>query len=370
MKVSINREILLGPLQAVCSVIERRQTLPILSNILIQFESDSLTLTGTDLEVEMVTKIALPDDAQLTETGDITLPAKKFLDIVKTLPENVDIKINIEKERAEIRSGRSRFVLATLAADEFPSLESLKDPFSCFVKQSELKHLLDKTQFSMAQQDVRYYLNGLLLELNNDNLRAVATDGHRLALCDINANISIAEPLQVIIPRKGVTELTRLLSNTDDEIELQVSNNHIKATLPNFTFTSKLIDGKFPDYEKVIPKNLDISINFDRVELHSALQRASVLSNEKYRGMRLTLKDNLLKATVNNPEQDEAEEEMEIVYSGEALDIGFNVSYFLDALNAIENDTVNMNLLDSNSSCLLQTDTDSDCKYVIMPMRL
>lgn len=370
MKVSINREILLAPLQAVCSVIERRQTLPILSNVLIQFKTDTLTLTGTDLEVEMVTTINLPDNDETTDTGDITLPAKKFLDIVKTLPENSVIKINIEKERAEIRSGRSRFVLATLAADEFPSLESLKDPFSCHVKQSELKFLLDKTQFSMAQQDVRYYLNGLLLELNNDNLRAVATDGHRLALCDINANVSITEPLQVIIPRKGVIELTRLLNNNDSEIELQFSKNHIKASLPNFTFTSKLIDGKFPDYEKVIPKNLDISINFDRVELHSALQRASVLSNEKYRGMRLTLANNLLKATVHNPEQDEAEEEMEINYGGESIDIGFNVSYFLDALNAIEKDTVNMNLLDSNSSCLLQTEADSNCKYVIMPMRL
>jgi len=370
MKVSINREILLGPLQAVCSVVERRQTLPILSNILIQFETDSITLTGTDLEVEMVTKITLPGDEVISETGDITLPARKFLDIVKTLPENAVIKMNIEKERAEIRSGRSRFVLATLASDEFPSLESLKDPFSCHVKQTDLKYLLDKTQFSMAQQDVRYYLNGLLLELNNDNLRAVATDGHRLALCDINANIAISEPLQVIIPRKGVTELSRLLGSSDVDVELQVSKNHIKATLPNFTFTSKLIDGKFPDYEKVIPKNLDISINFDRVELHSALQRASVLSNEKYRGMRLTLADNLLKATVHNPEQDEAEEEMEIEYGGEALDIGFNVSYFLDALNAIDNDKVNMNLLDSNSSCLLQTGSDASCKYVIMPMRL
>lgn len=370
MKVSINREILLAPLQTVCSVVERRQTLPILSNILIKFESNSLTLTGTDLEVEMITKLNLSDGETNAEIGTITLPAKKFLDIVKTLPENSIINIVIEKDRAEIRSGRSRFVLATLAADEFPSLESLKDPFTCSINQSKLKKLLDKTQFSMAQQDVRYYLNGLLLELNNDNLRAVATDGHRLALCDMNANISITEPLQVIIPRKGVTELTRLLSNIDDDIELQVSKNHIRVNLPNATFTSKLIDGKFPDYEKVIPKNLDISINFDRVELHSALQRASVLSNEKYRGMRLTLADNLLKATVHNPEQEEAEEEMEINYSGSALDIGFNVSYFLDALNAIENDSVNMNLLDSNSSCLLQTESESNCKYVIMPMRL
>jgi len=208
MKVSINREILLGPLQAVCSVVERRQTLPILSNILLQFKSETLTLTGTDLEVEMITNISLAENEAADEDLDITLPARKFLDIVKALPENSTINIKIEKERAEIRSGRSRFVLATLAADEYPSLESLKDPFTCFVKQSELKYLLEKTQFSMAQQDVRYYLNGLLLELNNDNLRAVATDGHRLALCDINANISIAEPLQVIIPRKGVTELT------------------------------------------------------------------------------------------------------------------------------------------------------------------
>ncbi len=370
MKVSINREILLAPLQSVCSVVERKQTLPILSNILIQFSPDTLILTGTDLEVEMITKINLASDDAPTESGRITLPARKFLDIVKALPENAIIKINIEKDRAEIRSGRSRFVLATLDADEFPSLEALKNPFTFFVVQSNLKHLLDKTQFSMAQQDVRYYLNGLLLELNNDNLRAVATDGHRLALCDVNANIAIPEALQVIIPRKGVTELSRLLSSNDSEIELQVSKNHIKATMPNFTFTSKLIDGKFPDYEKVIPKNLNISIDFDRIELHSALQRASVLSNEKYRGMRLTLADNLLKATVHNPEQDEAEEEMEISYQGEALDIGFNVSYFLDALNAIENETVNMNLLDSNSSCLLQTGADSDCKYVIMPMRL
>jgi len=370
MKVSINREILLNPLQAICSVIERRQTLPILSNILIKFETDKLTLTGTDLEVEMITQIPLSGDNSTSDTGVITLPARKFLDIVKALPDNAVINMTISENRAEIRSGRSRFVLSTLAADEFPSLESLKDPFTCHVKQGQLKYLLDKTQFSMAQQDVRYYLNGLLLEFGNDNLRAVATDGHRLALCDINADIAVSEVLQVIIPRKGVTELNRLLNSNDDDIEIQVSKNHIKATLPNFTFTSKLIDGKFPDYEKVIPKNLDISININRGDLHSALQRASVLSNEKYRGMRLTLADNLLKATVHNPEQEEAEEEMEITYGGAALDIGFNVSYFLDALNAIDNDMVNMNLLDSNSSCLLQTSADSDCKYVIMPMRL
>lgn len=366
MKLSINREKLLTPLQSICNVVERRQTLAILANVLLEVEGTTLKLTGTDLEVEMIAKL----DIDSSESSAVTLPARKLLDICKALPDSADISIKIENGRAEIRSGRSRFILATLGVEEFPALDALEDPFTYSIEQGQLKYILDKTQFSMAQQDVRYYLNGLLLEFDNNLLRAVATDGHRLAMCEIEIDLSLDEKQQVIIPRKGVTELSRLLRDSTEAVEIQLAKNHIKFCLPDIIFTSKLIDGNFPDYQKVIPQNLDIAIECNRGTLYSAFQRASVLSNEKYRGMRLKLSENLLTATVHNPEQEEAEEEMEISYTGNTLEIGFNVSYFLDALNAIEHDSVIVNLLDANSSCLLHTTEDSNCKYVIMPMRL
>lgn len=366
MKITAQREDLLKPLQIVSSVVERRQQSPILANALLSVVGDQLTLTGTDLEIEMVAKAHVSCD----ENGDITLPARKLMDLCKTLPENASIEILIEEERAVIRSGRSRFTLALLPAAEFPNIEPVDDAVSFKMSQSQLKHLLDQTQFAMAQQDVRYYLNGLMFECAPSEVTCVATDGHRLAYCSVKTQTGINETRQIIIPRKGVIELSRLLENNDDPVEIQISQNHVRVLLSQVIFTSKLIDGKFPDYQQVIPKDPDKQLEVKRDALLQAFNRISVLSNEKFRGMRLQLETNLIRASVNNPEQEEAEEEIEVKYNSESFEIGFNIGYFMDALSVIKTDGVIVDLKDSNHSCLVKGVGDDSCKYVIMPMRL
>lgn len=367
MKLSIQRETLLRPLQIASSVVERRQTLPVLSNVLLNCRNNTLTLTGTDLEVEMIAKIKLDD---MAEEGETTLPARKILDICRALPESATINLTTDGDKALIRSGRSRFTLSALPASDFPNIEPLVAPFEFSVTQKVLKTLIEQTQFSMAQQDVRYYLNGLMLELSPNRLRAVATDGHRLAISETSAEIQLSENRQIIIPRKGVTELARLLEDSDSEVRIQVGDNHIKADLPDISFTSKLIDGKFPDYQQVIPNSPTKIVTCDRQDLYHAFSRASVLSNEKYRGMRIQLSDNQLKATVHNPEQEEAEEELVVEYQGDDFEIGFNVSYFIDALAAIKDAKVLIQFTDANHSCLVNGIDDKASHYVIMPMRL
>ena len=366
MKIAIAREALLKPLQLVSGVVERRQTLPILANVLLSIDRDGLTLTGTDLEVEMQARTS----GSSVDTGDITLSARKFMDICRTLPEQAMLEISVENERALIRSGKSRFTLATLPAADFPSVDPIEAPFSFSLAQRDMKRLIEQTQFSMAHQDVRYYLNGLMVEIGKGALRAVATDGHRLAMCEVAAEVDIAEPRQVIVPRKGVLELARLLDESESMVEVQLGSNHIKVVFPDVTFTSKLIDGRFPDYERVMPAGGNRVVECGRETLRQAFVRASVLSNEKFRGIRLQFGRNLLRATVHNPEQEEAEEELEVEYAGEEFEIGFNVSYFLDALGAIKAERVKIVLTDANSSCLIQGDDDAHCSYVIMPMRL
>ena len=366
MKISISRDAILNPLQMVNNVIERRQTLPILSNVLISVKNNILSLTGTDLEVEMINSCNIENN----EEGDTTLPARKLLDICKALPENANIEIQIDEERAILKSGRSRFTLSTLSAAEFPSIDALISPFEFNVTQKTLKKLIDQTQFCMAQQDVRYYLNGLMFELSDNQIIAVATDGHRLAFCQAEVNLDPGEKRQVIIPRKAVNEISRLLEDTDEEVKISLSENHIRINFAHVTFTSKLIDGKFPDYQQVIPQKGENEVKSPRNNLYQAFNRTSVLSNEKYRGMRLQLSENQLQATVHNPEQDEAEEVIEVSYSGDEFEIGFNVAYLLDALSTITSDEVTMQLTDSNHSCLLFGSDDVDSKYVVMPMRL
>ena len=366
MKISISRDAILNPLQVVNNVIERRQTLPILSNVLISVKNNTLSLTGTDLEVEMINSCNIDNN----EEGDTTLPARKLLDICKALPENSNIEIQIDEERAILKSGRSRFTLSTLAASEFPSIDALISPFEFNISQKILKKLIDQTQFCMAQQDVRYYLNGLMFELSDNQIIAVATDGHRLAFCQAEVELNPGETRQVIIPRKAINEISRLLEDTDEEIKVSLSENHIRISFANVTFTSKLIDGKFPDYQQVIPQKCDNEVRSARDNLYQAFHRTSVLSNEKYRGMRLQLSENQLQATVHNPEQDEAEEVIEVAYTGDEFEIGFNVAYLLDALSTIKSDEVVMQLTDSNHSCLLFGSDDVDSKYVVMPMRL
>ena len=267
-----------------------------------------------------------------------------------------------------LRSGRSRFTLATLPAAEFPAVEDIKTQRSVNLPQKKLRELIEQTHFSMAQQDVRYYLNGLLLETQESALRAVATDGHRLALCEMAVS-SAAKPGQVIVPRKGVLELQRILG-TEGNVELAIGTNHVRAQIGDIRFTSKLIDGRFPEYGRVIPNKPPKVVQADRELLRQALQRTAILSNEKYRGIRLAMKTDLLTVQAHNPEQEEAEDQVEVVYAGDEVEIGFNVNYLLDALSAIEGDKVEIGLTDSNSSCLIHAPGMTQTRYVVMPMRL
>ncbi len=366
MKFTIQRETFLKPLQQIIGVVERRQTLPVLSNILLVADDQGVTFTATDLEVELHARVAV----KVTRKGDITIPARKLFDICRTLPDQAQLEIEVEQERVTVRSGKSRFVLSTLPASEFPAIEELNSLWEFTIEQRLLKQLIDKTHFAMAQQDVRYYLNGLLFEINEKELRAVATDGHRLALSEIAIAATASSPQQVIMPRKGIQELLRLLEDTEIPALVLISLNHIRVVLPETRFTSKLIDGKFPDYQKVIPKTNSKSVFANKEGLKQALTRTSILSNEKYRGVRLTLSSNLLRIQSNNPEQEEADEELEVDYQGEQLEIGFNVNYLLDAVNALNTIEVQALMHDSNSSCLIQAPNDPSSRYIVMPMRL
>jgi DNA polymerase-3 subunit beta len=365
MKFSAERESILAPLQAVIGVVERRQTMPILANVLVAGRGEQLSITATDLEVELVAKA----NVTLQQGGEITLPGRKLLDIVKALPEKAQVTVSVEGERATIRSGKSRFTLATLPASDFPTVEDIRAQKAVLVAQSALRRLLDKTHFSMAQQDVRYYLNGMLLEADGKTLRTVATDGHRLSYCETTLEHEAGPAQQVIVPRKGVLELQRLL-NGEGNVELAIGTNHVRAQIGDIRFTSKLIDGRFPEYSRVIPSNPTKRIAADRDVLRSALQRAAILSNEKYRGIRLAVKPGVLLLQSHNPEQEEAEEELEINYAGEELEIGFNVNYLLDALAAVDGGEVEIGLTDANNSCLLSSNATPQAKYVVMPMRL
>jgi len=364
MKFSVAREALLKPLQAVIGVVERRQTMPILSNVLLVTKEGQLSVTATDLEVELVAQAEVETEAG----GEITVSGRKLLDICRALPEGSLLNVSASGEKLAVRAGRSRFNLATLPAAEFPVVDDIKAGQSISVPQEILGRLFDKTHFSMAQQDVRYYLNGLLLETGAGVLRAVATDGHRLALCQAEVDGKLDEQ-QVIVPRKGVLELQRLMSG-DGELNIELGSNHVRIHLDGIRFTSKLIDGRFPEYERVIPKESANELKADRGAFQGALQRTAILSNEKYRGIRLVIRDSGVILQAHNPEQEEAEEELEVEYAGEDIEIGFNVNYLLDALGAVDGDEVTLSVQDSNSSCLIRQPGKDDCKFVVMPMRL
>ena len=367
MKFSISRDALLKPLNLVAGVVERRQTLPILANVLMVLDGERLSLTGTDLEVELVGRVQLPASG---DSGEVTVPARKLVDICKSLPEGSDIDFSVQDSKVTVKSGRSRFTLSTLPAREFPNVEDSMGTHQFTLKQGELKRLIDRTGFAMAQQDVRYYLNGMLWELSGKQLRVVATDGHRLALCTLPHKVDVNGDTQVILPRKGVLELSRLLLEEDAEIAVVIGSNHIRATTNDFTFTSKLVDGKFPDYQRVLPRSPDKSVFGSRLELRQAFTRTAILSNEKYRGVRLKLTDNSLDIVANNPEQEEAEETVPVEYRGDSLEIGFNVSYLLDVLGVLSGEKVKLSLSDPNSSALLEESDEGDSLYVVMPMRL
>ena len=368
MKFTIEREQLLKTLQLVTGVVERRQTLPVLANLLIKAEDGRIELTGTDLEVQLVALC----DAQIEQPGEATLPARKLADIWRSLGDGAQVSVSVEGDKAIVKSGRSRFSLATLPAADFPKVPGGDADVSLSIDQGLLRGLIDDVSFAMAQQDVRYFLNGMLLEVAESHLRAVATDGHRLAMStNHDAGSSASSRVQVIIPRKGVLEVGRLLDGESDTVELQLGGNHLQVTVGDFTLTTKLVDGQFPDYEKVIPGDTSRKLQGDRDTLRQAFQRASILSNEKYRGVRLVIDGEQLTIQANNPEQEEAEEIVPIQFSGgDQLEIGFNVSYLLDVLGVLDTDDVQLSVSDANSSALIEGIGHESAVYVVMPMRL
>ncbi|MGB3392555.1 MAG: DNA polymerase III subunit beta [Stenotrophomonas sp.] len=366
MRFTLQREAFLKPLAQVVNVVERRQTLPVLANFLVQVQNGQLSLTGTDLEVEMVSRIMVED----TQDGETTIPARKLFEIIRALPDGSRITVSQTGEKITVQAGRSRFTLATLPANDFPSVDEVEATERVVVPEAALKELIERTAFAMAQQDVRYYLNGLLFDLRDQLLRCVATDGHRLALCETELENSPGSKRQIIVPRKGVTELQRLLEGGDRTVELEVGRSHVRVKRDDVTFTSKLIDGRFPDYEAVVPIGADREVKVDRESLRASLQRAAILSNEKYRGVRVEVSPGQLKISAHNPEQEEAQEEIEAETEVSDLAIGFNVNYLLDALSALRDEHVVIQLRDSNSSALVREASSEKSRHVVMPLRL
>ncbi|AXI82475.1 DNA polymerase III subunit beta [Xylella taiwanensis] len=369
MRFTLQRETFLKPLTHVVNVVERRQTRSILANLLIQVDEDKLSLTGTDLEVEMISRIIIED----AEKGEITIPARKLFDIVRALPEGSEVTVSQSDNKISLQAGRSRFTLTTLPANDFPFIDKVEATEHIIIAEVLLKELIERTAFAMAQQDVRYYLNGLLFDLRDTALRCVATDGHRLALCETELEQGKEGKhfkRQIILPRKGVIELQRLLEGGDRQIELEIARNHLRVKCFDVTFTSKLIDGRFPDYEGVIPIGADREVKVDREVLRAALQRAAILSNEKYRGVRIEVSPGQLKINAHNPEQEEAQEEIEAQTTVDGLAIGFNVNYLLDALSALRDEFVIIKLRDSSSSALIHEVKSEKSLQVVMPLRL
>lgn len=366
MKFSVDREVLLAPLQKLQAVVERRQTLPILGNVLLRAEGDRLVLVATDLEVELSSEASL---SSYEEPGEITLPARKLFDLCRAAPGGSKLLVEVVGDKAVIRAGRARFTLAALPAAEFPAIDTQQDGTRFVVEQGELKGLLNSVQFAMAQQDVRYYLNGVLFEVSGDALRVVATDGHRMAINELALG-QPTESVRIIVPRKTVVEAIKLLGDSSDEVSIQSAADHVTLTIGKDLFKSKVIDGTFPDYERVLPVGADKRVGVDRLALREVLQRVAILSNEKYRAVRFELSPGQLRVVATNAEQEEADEELAVNYDGDSLEVGFNVNYVLDVLNAFPGDEVVLNLSDAGSSCLIEGESLPRARYVVMPMRL
>lgn len=367
MTFSINRDVLLKPLSAVTSIVEKRHTLPILSNILIEANEQQLTLTATDLEMQISLIIAIDSNVTL----NTTLSARKLLDICRSLPESSNINLITTDNRITLKAGKSRFNLQTLPAADYPLMTKVNNlnTLQINIAQNKLKQILKQVEFAMAQQDIRYYLNGLLVEVNDNILSVVGTDGHRLSFTSTEITKSYNKQ-EFILPRKTVIELIKLLDDSEHEVSIEISQAQVNFSFSDIRLISKVIDGKFPDYNRVIPKNHQNSFVVNRVSILTAMQRASILSNEKYRGIRMVLNENSLRMISTNSEQEEAEEELEINYKQDALDIGFNVTYMMDVLNNINCANVIFSFADANSSCLVTVAEDPNYKYVVMPMRI
>jgi len=366
MKINISRDTLLKPLSAVNGIVERRHTLPILSNLLLEGGNGIISLTATDLEMQ----ISMSVESEATEAFSTTVSAKKLLDICRSLPEGSQMRLADQDSRLQVSTGRSKFNLQTLPAADYPTMTRTPSAqLTLHMAQKNFRHLLRQVEFSMAQQDIRYYLNGLLLEVNGERLHVVGTDGHRLSYICTDLGQSF-DKHEVILPRKTVTELIKLLEDVDDEVSIEISPSQANFTFSNIRLISKVIDGKFPDYNRVIPEDHKNHIGLNRQEVLQSMQRASILSNEKYRGIRMVLGANSLRLISSNSEQEEAEEELEVAYTGEPLDVGFNVTYLIDVLNNVQSETVEFSFADANSSCLVTVPDNPNYKYVVMPMRI
>lgn len=359
---------LLGPLQFVTGIVERRHTLPILSNVLIDVEEHAVHFLATDLEVQIRATAKLET---AHKPGSLTVGAKKLQDILRALPPDADTALDTKESRLTVKAGKSRFALQTLAAADFPKIAEAKDASTDIaIPQRDFKRVLGLVQFAMAVQDIRYYLNGVLISCDGTTLRVVATDGHRLSM----ASYKLAEPvakIDAILPRKTVLELIKLLDESDDPIHMTMHSNQVKFTFAGIEIVSKIVEGKFPDYTKVIPSGYTNHVQLNRVEFQSALQRAAILSNDKIRGVRLVFTKDSLSIICSNNEQEEAEESLAISYDRDAMDIAFNIAYLLDALSHLSNETIQLSLGEANMSSALITQPGSeDFKYVVMPMRI
>lgn len=365
MNIQINRDTLLKPLSAVTGIVERRHTLPILSNLLLEARQDRLVLTATDLEMQISLSIETAVGGELSTT----ISAKKLLDICRSLPESADITMATQESRIQVRAGKSRFNLQTLPAADYPVMSKGQMQTEIKLSQRLLKRLFKQVEFAMAQQDIRYYLNGLLFEVSGNRLNVVGTDGHRLSYTSTELPQEY-EKQELILPRKTVIELIKLLDDSEEEVSIETANGQVHFGFGEIRLISKVIDGKFPDYTRVIPVGHKNSFTIERMDILLSMQRASILSNEKYRGIRMVLSNGVLRMISTNSEQEEAEEELEIAYEGDPLDIGFNVTYMIDVLNNVASDKVVFSFADANSSCLVTVPDDNDYKYVVMPMRI
>ena len=365
--LTTTRDALLAPLQSVAGIVEKRHTLPILSNVLIEKHGEQLTMLATDIEIQVRTTTA--GDLGGSDAS-LTVGARKLQDILRALPEAARVDLTLDDKRLTVKAGKSRFALQTLPPGDYPRMNLPEGEGTRLqVSQKTFRHLLAQVSYAMAQQDIRYYLNGLLVIADDNQLRMVATDGHRLAYAA--ATLDSASPrTEVILPRKTVNELTRQLSDTDDALEVVLAGNQAVFRFGPIELVSKLIDGKFPDYERVIPQNHPTAITFERGPLLAALSRAAILTSDKFRGVRLVLNDGVLRIVSSNSEQEEAQEELEVDYHGDPLDIGFNVTYLLDVLNNNATNDIVWHLADSNSSALLTVPGNTEFKYVVMPMRI
>ena len=366
MKFIINREDLLTPLQQIVSVIEKRQTMPILSNVLLVVEEDSICLTGTDLEIQIVAKIAI----DLATPGRITVPARKFLDICRLLPSGAEIKFELQNDKVKILSNRSRFSLNCLSADNYPEFSEAELNHSFFISTHKLKKSLDKTLFCMANQDVRYYLNGLLLNISNNKIKLVASDGHRLSIYEDLLDDDAGYEARIIVPRKGAIELNRLLDDPDLELQVYFSTNNIRIIINNIIFSAKLVDSKYPDFNKVFMQEFISPIHIQKLALKEALTRVAILSNEKFKGVTLDITSNSLRISTHNPEHDEAEEELVIDYTGPALSIAFNSQYLLDAVSNLDSEFAVLTIANNGSSCFIDEPDQCTYKFIVMPMTL